>query len=160
MNLADTKGRGAARRIAEASLTHQGHDSAVSEDRVFEYFQGSQRFDNVTLPRLEKEFPWLHRRAATENDLRNFCLTNDIEIVFDAQITTGVYVLYRNRHFIFLNDSMDEPMRLHVMFHELAHCLFHEPTQSSFEGKIADNETISLNHLEAEIVSAVLLHAI
>lgn len=145
-----------ARRIAEASGTYNIGTGAVTTNAVLDYFQTGSRFDNEILPVLKKEFPWLHERSATAADFNVFCEKHDVEILYESFISHGVYVLCQDQHFIFLNPDLPDELLRHVMFHELAHYLFHTPTQSNIPGHVVDREEEAKSHLEAEIVAAFL----
>lgn len=159
MNFTGKKGTELARRIAEASGTYNIGTAAVTETAVCDYFQTDSRFNNHVLPTLEKEFPWLHDRPATTADFDAFCKEHDVEVMYESFISHGVYVLcpaYDDQRFIFLNPDLHDGMLRYVMFHELAHCLFHFPSQSNIPGHVIDREQQAKNHLEAEIVAAFL----
>lgn len=108
------------------------------------------------LSRLESAFPFLHRRPATENDFFEYAAGN-IEAVFSNLVSTGVYVLYDGKHYIFLNNKLRGWFLRYVMFHELGHHLFHVPSQSSYGVEFVSVHSKQKNHLEAEAVAALLL---
>lgn len=112
---------------------------------------------NRLLSRLKQEFPFLHERAATENDFHNVCDRHSVEVVYTSDISTGLYVLCAERQVIFLNSSLRDLRLRHVMFHELAHFLFHVPSQSNVAFEFFDGHSKNKNHCEAEAAAAWLL---
>jgi Zn-dependent peptidase ImmA (M78 family) len=116
------------------------------------------------LSRLEKAFPFLHERSATEEDFYAFCAEKRVEVVHTPDISHGVYVMFAGRHFIFLNSKLRGLMLLYVMYHELAHYLFHAPSRSDYAVEFFDPHVESFRsrtrrkiHCEAEAVAAWLL---
>lgn len=109
------------------------------------------------IPKLKKAFPFLHKRSATEDDFFAFCKRKNIGVIFDRDISTGVYVIYNGKSFIFLNDKLRCAMLLYVMFHELAHHLFHFSSNTSFGAEFFALDSKKRNHFEAEAVAALLL---
>jgi len=108
--------------------------------------------------RLKKAFPFVGTRAATEDDLFEFCADRGIEIVFSRDVSAGVYVVYDGEHFIFLNNKLSGRRLLHVAFHEIGHFLFHAPTQSQFAAQFYGlDHWRRRNECEAEAVAAWLL---
>ena len=123
---------------------------------VSNYVRTNMEFRNHILPALEKEFPWLHERTGTEEDFNSLCWKHDVPVILDQSISTGVYVLCEGHSFIFLNDKLRGWFLRHVMFHELAHYLFHVPTQSSRPRPEPHNFHVrDKHHFEAEVVSAL-----
>lgn len=109
------------------------------------------------LPRLESEFAWLHRRPPTESELMEFCERHGVPVVFREDVPTGVYVKAEDRHFIFLQSGLAGWMLRYVLSHEIAHFLFHSPSQSSFAIEFFSKAMRRKNHLEAEQVAALML---
>lgn len=109
------------------------------------------------LSRLKHEFPFLHERAATENDFHKVCERHSVEVVYTPDILTGLYVFCAGRHVIFLNSSLRDLKLRHVMFHELAHFLFHVPSQSNVAFEFFHLHHKNKNHCEAEAAAAWLL---
>lgn len=107
------------------------------------------------LSRLEKEFPFLGRRAASETDFFECCDRAGIEVVFTPEISSGIYVRFQGRNFIFLGTGLSGWQLLYVMFHELAHAIFHAPSQFGVE--CFDGFLQRKNHEEAESAAALLL---
>ena len=113
---------------------------------------------NQILTKLRQHFPFLHKRAATEDDFFDFCERNEIEVVTTNLISKGVYVIFQGKHFIFLNNELKGRMLLYVMFHELAHYLFHFPSQSRYGVEFFSVHSKEKNHTEAEYAAALLLY--
>jgi Zn-dependent peptidase ImmA (M78 family) len=109
------------------------------------------------LSRLKREFPFVHSRSATEGDFYDYCVDHNIQVVFDFNVRTGIYVVVDGEHYIFLNNKLKGWFLLYVMFHELAHYIFHQPTQTNFGAEFFDHHTKEKNHKEAEAVAAYLL---
>lgn len=109
------------------------------------------------LPKLIDAFPFIHKRSATEADFHEYCDKHNIHVIFDHDISTGVYFLYLDESFIFINDKLRGAMLLYVMFHELAHHLFHVPSQSGFGVEFFSVHSKKKIHFEAEAVAALLL---
>lgn len=115
----------------------------------------------IILSRLAEAFPFLHSRSATEQDFHEYCRLHKVKVVFDSDVSTGIYVRFMGTDTIFLSPKLSGWMLRYVMFHELAHAIFHAPTQSNmqvdFFGVKTRNHRMRKNHLEAEAVAAVLL---
>ena len=109
------------------------------------------------IPTLEKAFPFLHTRTATEDDFFNLCNDRGVEVIFRPDAPQGVYVMAGGDHYIFLNSLLHGWMLRYVMFHEIAHYLFHSPSQSNFGIEFFNRHVKRKNHLEAEQVAAMLL---
>jgi Zn-dependent peptidase ImmA (M78 family) len=109
------------------------------------------------LTHLKKAFPFLHKRSATEDDFFEFCAFAGIDVVFTPLISIGVLVKYDEKDFIFLNDKLHGWFLRYVMFHELAHYLFHFPSQAKYGAEFFSLHSKERNHLEAEQVAALLL---
>lgn len=109
------------------------------------------------LSRLSEIFPFVHTRPATEEDFFACCANNNFDVVFSAELSDGLCILYKGKYYIFLNDKLTGWRRLHVMFHELAHCLFHVPSQSGFAAEWFSGLAKAKHHREAEAVAAYLL---
>lgn len=109
------------------------------------------------LSRLEEHFPFVNRRAARESDFFWFCFKKGVEVVFSDSVSAGIYVLYNDEHFIFLNKTLGGLRLRYVMFHELGHYLFHSPSQSRFGAEFFDLHANRRNEDEAETVAALLL---
>ncbi len=109
------------------------------------------------LPRLETEFPWFNLRSPTDQELFEFCEKKGIEVIIRDDVPIGVYVLTSDHHFIFLRKDLTGWMFQYVFCHEIAHYLFHSPSQSNFAIEFFDEHTKRKNHLEAEQVAALLL---
>ena len=112
---------------------------------------------NHILTKLDELFPFLHQRSATEEDFHNYCDINGIEVFFSSEISTGVSILYEGNPYIFLNNKLRGFRLLNVMFHELAHCIFHFPSQARFGTEFFSTHFREKNHIEADAVSALLL---
>ena len=54
-----------------------------------------------------------------------------------------------------MNDKIRGAMLLYVMFHELAHHLFHFPSNTSFGAEFFTLDSKKKNHFEAEAAAAV-----
>lgn len=123
------------------------------------------------LPRLEKEFPWLHKRSVRIEDCHEFCERLDINLVYQHGTPNGVYALSEGEHFIFLCPKLTGWMLLYVFCHEIGHYLFHAPTQSNKRGtrtpssasgqklvlEFFNTERKRKNDIEAEQVAAFML---
>jgi len=109
------------------------------------------------LTHLKKVFPFLHKRSATEDDFFEFCAYCDIDVVFTPLVSIGVLVKYDGKDYIFLNDKLHGWFLRYVMFHELAHYLFHFPSQANYGVEFFTIHSRKKNHLEAEQVAALLL---
>jgi Zn-dependent peptidase ImmA (M78 family) len=109
------------------------------------------------LSTLKNAFPFLHKRSATEDDFFEFCAFAGIDVVFTPLISIGVLVKYAEKDYIFLNDKLHGWFLRYVMFHELAHYLFHFPSQSNYAVEFFTIHSKKKNHLEAEQVAALLL---
>jgi Zn-dependent peptidase ImmA (M78 family) len=68
-----------------------------------------------------------------------------------------MYVLFSGKHHIFLNSRLKGWKLRHVMFHELAHYLFHAPSQSNMAVEFFSVHAKEKNHREAEAAAAWLL---
>jgi Zn-dependent peptidase ImmA (M78 family) len=110
------------------------------------------------LPEIRKAFPFLNRRPVTEKDLFEFCVERDIVVRFTEEFEDGgVYIIYRGKHFIFLNKRLRGWMLCYVFAHEVAHYLFHFPGESNYGVDFFSVDTKNKNHGEAESVAALLL---
>ena len=109
------------------------------------------------LPTLEKAFPFLHKRAGTENDFYDLCSERNVEVIFRPDAPIGCYVMAAGEHYIFLNSHLHGWKLRYVMFHEIAHFLFHSPSQSSFGIEFFNRHQKQKNHVEAEQVAALIL---
>ena len=109
------------------------------------------------LTKLRDHFPFLHQRAATEEDFHDFCDRQGVEVIYTSEMSYGVYVIFRSKHFIILNDKLKGRMLRYVMFHELAHYLFHWPSQARMGAEFFKLDRGQKNHAEAEAICAVLL---
>jgi len=107
------------------------------------------------MPRLSAAFPWIGKRPATRTDFYRFCKQEGVTVVVSESIASGIYAQFQGEHFIFLNSKLKPDMLRYVMFHELAHYLFHEPSQTKRGPRFCE-EVITRNHIEAEIVTALL----
>ena len=109
------------------------------------------------LPRLRAAFPFVGERSATEEDFYRYCSKNEISVVMDIDMSSGVYVSCRGIDFIFLNPKLRGWDLRYVMFHELAHHIFHHPSQSNSGIEFFHIHSKKKNHFEAEAVAALLL---
>lgn len=109
------------------------------------------------LSRLKNAFPFLHKRSATEEDFFEFCAYTGIDVVFTSLISIGVLVKFDGKDYIFLNDKLHGWFLRYVMFHELAHYLFHFPSQVKYGAEFFTIHSKKRNHLEAEQIAALLL---
>lgn len=69
-----------------------------------------------------------NERPLTEDDFHSLCRRFGVEIMEDSLSNEGFYWCAWGRHFISLNRATRGRVRLHVMFHEFAHFLMHEPS--------------------------------
>ena len=109
------------------------------------------------LPKLREAFPFVGERSVTEDDLFWFCFRSGVEVVFRDDIPKGVYALSQGEHFIFLNTKLIGWSLRYVFSHEVAHYLFHAPSNSNFHLEFFAKESKRRKHIEAEQVSALLL---
>lgn len=113
------------------------------------------------LPRLEREFPWLHKRSVREKDCHEFCERLGVEVVYQHGVPSGAYVMTGDDHFIFLDPALSGWMLLYVFCHEIGHYLFHVPTQSNKKPKLVleffNADRKRKNDIEAEQVAALML---
>src|SRR5688572_9200127 len=109
------------------------------------------------LPRLKAALPFIGKRSATEEDFYRHCAAHEITVVMDMDMSIGVYVTCRNEPFIFLNPKMKGWYLRYVMFHELAHHIFHAPSQSNAGVEFFHLHSKQKNHFEAEVVAAMAL---
>lgn len=116
------------------------------------------------LPRLEREFAWLHSRSVRIEDCHEFCAANGVEVVYQHGVPFGAYVLADGEHFIFLDPKLSGWMLLYVFCHEIGHYLFHSPSQSNKRAsskrpvlEFFQREHKRKNDIEAEQVAALML---
>ena len=109
------------------------------------------------LTKLKLAFPFLHKRSANEEDYYTFCRQHRIETVFTDLTSDGIWVLFEGKNFIFLNEKLSGWLLRYVMFHEIAHFLFHYPSQSNYGAEFFSVHGKRKNHHEAETVAALLL---
>lgn len=68
-----------------------------------------------------------NERPLTERDAYELCVRLDV-IVQELPITSdGFYFQALDRHVIAVNSRLDPRLKLKVLFHEIAHLLFHAP---------------------------------
>ena len=144
-------------RIVAMLSTERIQTNRVTRPEVLDYLENNAAFKAVIWPRLRTEFPWINERAATDEDFHAFCDREGVEVVFAPEILKGIYVRTSwGSHHIFLNSEMEEATRHYVMFHEVAHYLFHEPGYCiTTRSKTCSEREIARKHLEAEIVTAL-----
>lgn len=112
---------------------------------------------HTILNRLREFFPFVNTRPATENDFFDYCLANDVDVVFASEVRKGMYARFAEHDFIFLNSQLyGWPLR-YVMFHEIGHQLLHVPGCGRDGSHRFDDVTRSRHHAEAEAVAAYLL---
>ena len=109
------------------------------------------------LPRLKREFPWLNKRSVTQEDLLRFCYNRGVEVVFTPEVTDGIWVRCDGADHIFLNNKLRGWRLLYVFSHEVAHCIFHGPSQSRACVEFFSLHSDRKNHFEAEASAALLL---
>ena len=109
------------------------------------------------LTQLKKAFPFIGERSATEDDFFEYCAFSLIDVVFTPLIPVGVLVKFEGKDYIFLNDKLHGWFLRYVMFHELAHYMFHMPSQARYGVEFFSLHHKEKNHLEAEQVAALLL---
>lgn len=112
---------------------------------------------NTLFSRLQKAFPFVGERSATEIDLHEFCERRRIEVVFSNEVTAGIYVMFAGEHFVFLNSKLKGMRLLHVAFHEIGHYLLHVPTRRQYTAEFYQLHAAGRTHCEAESVAALLL---
>ena len=109
------------------------------------------------LTQLKKAFPFVGQRSATEDDFFEYCAYSFIDVVFTPFISIGMYVKYNGGDYIFLNDKLHGWFLRYVMFHELAHYMFHMPSQAKYGAEFFSLHSKEKNHIEAETIAALLL---
>lgn len=120
---------------------------------------------NTIHDRLQKAFPFLGQRAATESDLLDYCEARGVAVVFDRRIEKGIYA--RDPHggdHIFLNASLHGWSLLYVLAHEIGHLVLHVPSKRR-RSAVSGQRSVSVmmpfecrrNHSEAETAAALLL---
>jgi Zn-dependent peptidase ImmA (M78 family) len=109
------------------------------------------------LTQLKKAFPFFGHRSATEDDFFEYCAFSRIDVVFTPLVAIGMYVKFQGSDFIFMNDKLHGWFLRYVMFHELAHYMFHMPSQAKYGAEFFSVHSKKRNHLEAEQVAALLL---
>lgn len=109
------------------------------------------------VPKLKKAFPFISERIVNEKDLFDFCAKKNCQIVFDREISTGVYVRFMGSDYIFLNPKLSGFWFLYVFAHEVGHLMFHAPSRSSVGVEFFDLHSRRKNHSEAETVAALLV---
>ena len=116
---------------------------------------------NAMYRRLKKAFPFVGKRAVTEDDLLHLCAAGEIPVIYDPKVEKGIYAECRDEwgrrhaHGIFLNPKLVGWSLVYVFAHEVAHFLFHAPTRTrcSRSGGGCSDPT----HAEAENAAALLL---
>lgn len=156
MNFSRSNAKELSSRIAEASLALNGVDSSVKADEVFTYLRKAPALRKTFVPILETEFPFLHSRPATEKDFHEFCDRKGIRVCFQEDFPDGVWVVAEGYHFFCINSELESERLRYVMFHEVAHYLFHIPTQSNDPAYSVDPKLRARQHIEAEIVTFIL----
>ena len=109
------------------------------------------------LPRLAKAFPFLHKRPVTEADLHGHCREHNVKVIFDPDISKGVFVVWQGKQHIWLNDKLRGWPLLYVFAHEVAHSIFHAPSQLNTGVEFFGLHNKKKNHFEAEAAAAFLL---
>ena len=149
-----------ATRIAAEIHSYRGGGSTErrkTAGKVQTQLRNTLRFEHVIKPKIESAFPWIIERPATETDFKEFCASENITVIYDKAIESGVYVLFNDESFIFLNPQLTGRSLRFVMFHEAAHYLFHDP-RICFEDESRRQQQFSAKkHIEADIVSALLI---
>ena len=69
-----------------------------------------------------------NERPLTEEDFYALCGRFGVTIEEETLSNEGFYSCFGGLHLIALNKKMSSRVRLHVMFHEFAHFLMHEPS--------------------------------
>ena len=108
-------------------------------------------------PKLKKVFPFLHKRAITEADLHAYCDDRNVKVIFDPDISSGVWVVAQGKQHIWLNNKLRGWRRLYVFTHEVAHSIFHAASHVNTGVEFFDLHTKNKNHFEAEVTCALLL---
>ena len=112
---------------------------------------------NNLLRRIKSAFPFVGTRAATEDDLFEFCADHNIELIFTPEARAGIYVVFGGKHHIFLNSQLFGRRLLHVAFHEIGHYLLHVPKRTIARAEFFHKHENARTHREAEMVAAMLL---
>jgi Zn-dependent peptidase ImmA (M78 family) len=69
-----------------------------------------------------------NERALGEDDAFELARRLGVDVQMQSMSTDGFYFRLLGREFIAINRDLPQPQRLRVLFHELAHLLFHAPT--------------------------------
>jgi Zn-dependent peptidase ImmA (M78 family) len=69
-----------------------------------------------------------NERALGEDDAFELARRLGVDVQMKSMSTDGFYFRLLGREFIAINRDLPQPQRLKVLFHELAHLLFHAPT--------------------------------
>lgn len=75
-----------------------------------------------------------NERALGEDDAFELARRLGVEVQIKSMSTDGFYFRLLGREFIAINRDLPQPQRLKVLFHELAHLLFHAPTSGPAVG--------------------------
>lgn len=75
-----------------------------------------------------------NERALGEDDAFELARRLGVEVQIKSMSTDGFYFRLLGREFIAINRNLPSALRLKVLFHELAHLLFHAPTSGPAVG--------------------------
>jgi Zn-dependent peptidase ImmA (M78 family) len=109
--------------------------------------------------RVRAAFPFVGERAATEDDLLEFCAGEGVAVVWSRDVDKGIYAIGKCGrqvvHAICLNTQLIGWSLLYVLAHEIGHYLLHAPSKTR-TGPVAAFQC-RREHREAETVAALLL---
>lgn len=73
-----------------------------------------------------------NQKVLTEAHALAFCDESGVRLLQHASVEYGRYVFYKRLHFIIINPCLAAGMRLWVLWHEIAHFLYHSPQTENF----------------------------
>jgi hypothetical protein len=75
-----------------------------------------------------------NERVLDDGDAGELCRRLDITLDERPMTVKGFYYRLLERDFIAIDSALQGPVRFAVLFHELAHCLFHAPVSGPIAG--------------------------
>ncbi|HEX8746841.1 MAG TPA: ImmA/IrrE family metallo-endopeptidase [Pyrinomonadaceae bacterium] len=100
----------------------------------------------------KKAFTDWNERVLTERDIRRVAKKKGVQIVEGDVGVPGLYIVYGGVPFIVVHPDLTPAMRLWVLFHELAHHLFHVPGLQLFDSRYETKADY-----QANVIAAVAL---
>ncbi|MDX6696065.1 MAG: IrrE N-terminal-like domain [Blastocatellia bacterium] len=97
----------------------------------------------------QRAFPYWNKRPITERDIRRYCKRKGIVIVEGKVGSLGLYTPYGGYPFIVVDPSLQGPLRLWVLLHELAHHLLHVPGLHLFDRNFESKADYQANFIAA-----------